>query len=332
MIVAFSTLAGTLFLSMVLCAVYLRVARRQQLLDLPNERSSHSAPTPHGGGVALMTAFLLGLLVTTWAHGQWDNAIITLSIAPLILTLVGIVDDLRGLSVRLRLSTYAIVCIGAAYSLLQLTLSDAAFLDVLLVCSVAFAMLWTLNLYNFMDGIDGIAAIQAILACCGAGLISVVFGQHASYALVCLLLAAAHAGFLVWNWPPARLFMGDAGSVPTGFLVAALALWGAVQGQINPLCWLVLLAVFITDSSLTLLWRMRAGQAFTQPHRQHAYQRLSRHWNSHLSVDVLLAAINIFWLLPLAFAVQVWPELGLFLVLLAYLPLVIGVARTAELA
>jgi Fuc2NAc and GlcNAc transferase len=329
---AFGILACTLLLSVMLGALYLRVARRRQLLDLPNERSSHSAPTPHGGGVALITAFMLGLLLATWLYGKWDSTVAALSVAALILTVVGILDDLRGLSVRLRLFTYSIVCLCVAYYLLQPAFSELVVWNGLLVFGVAFTMLWTLNLYNFMDGIDGIAALQAVLACCGAALVSWVFGQHGGYALVCLLLASAHAGFLAWNWPPARLFMGDAGSVPTGFLVAALALWGAVQGLINPLCWLVLLAGFIADSSLTLLQRIRAGQDFTQPHRQHAYQRLSRHWDSHLRVDVVLAVINIFWLIPLACAIQAWPELGLFLVLLAYLPLVFGVARSAELA
>jgi Fuc2NAc and GlcNAc transferase len=304
----------------------------RRLLDLPNERSSHSVPTPHGGGVALMAAFIFGLLLATWTHGKWDAAVITLSVAALVLTVVGALDDLCGLSVRLRLLTYMAVCLWVACSLLQPTLSDMAAADVLLVGSVALAMLWTLNLYNFMDGIDGIAAIQAMLACCGIALIAWVFGRNGDYALLCLLLASAHAGFLIWNWPPARLFMGDAGSVPTGFLVAGLALWGAARGQINPLCWLILMAVFITDSSMTLLQRIRARQAFMQPHRQHAYQRLSRRWNSHLKVDVWLAMINIFWLFPLACAVQAWPEFSLSLVLLAYLPLMFGVAVTAELA
>jgi Fuc2NAc and GlcNAc transferase len=126
--------------------------------------------------------------------------------------------------------------------------------------------------------------------------------------------------------------MGDAGSVPTGFLVAAIALLGAVQGYLNPLCWAILLAVFITDASWTLVWRLATGQAFMQPHRLHAYQRLSRYWDSHLSVDMLLLAINVMWLFPLAWAVQAWPSYSVILVILAYFPLLCGMAKVGRLA
>ena len=156
-------------------------------------------------------------------------------------------------------------------------------------------------------------------------------GADGQYALFCLLLAAAHLGFLLWNWPPARLFMGDGGSVPTGFLMAGLALLGAVQGQLNPLCWLILLAPFVTDATGTLLWRMATRQPFTQPHRLHAYQRLSRHWGSHQAVDMLLLALNGLWLAPLAWAVEIWPKYGFLLVILAYLPLLAGMAKVRKL-
>ncbi|MEZ5571381.1 MAG: glycosyltransferase family 4 protein [Halioglobus sp.] len=322
----------TLLISVILCGAYLRLARHWQLLDEPNSRSSHLAPTPHGGGVALMLAFMLGLLLANRLYGGWSGAVTTLSISALILTGLGILDDLRGLSVRLRLLTYAIVCLWVASALLPETGAEHAIGWVLLVCVIAIAMLWVVNLYNFMDGIDGIAAMQTILACCGAALIAFIWEQETGYALFCLLLAAAHGGFLVWNYPPARLFMGDAGSVPTGILLAGLALLGAVEGQINPLCWLVLLAGFITDASLTLIWRIGTGQAFMQPHRQHAYQRLSRYWKSHSKVDAWFVVINVLWLLPLACAVQAWPKINLFLVLLAYLPLVFGMVKTARLS
>jgi Fuc2NAc and GlcNAc transferase len=201
--------------------------------------------------------------------------------------------------------------------------------DPLLAAIVALASLWLLNLYNFMDGIDGIAATQCILACFSAGLLAWVGGapDGDAYALFCLLLAGAQVGFLLWNWPPARLFMGDAGSVPTGFLLAGLAVLGAVQGSLSPAAWVILLAAFITDASWTLLWRLLTGQTVTQAHRLHAYQRLSRHWNSHLAVDVLLLAINALWLFPLAWAVQAMPGYTGIFVILAYLPLLLGMVK-----
>lgn len=322
----------TLVLSVILCGLYERFARWRQILDTPNERSSHSTPTPHGGGIALLVAFVLGLILAASLYGPQGESLLILTGCTLALALVGVVDDLRSLSVRWRLMTYGIVCLFAATALVYAANPGGVFINAALILLGAFAMLWSLNLYNFMDGIDGIAALQAVFICSGAALLAWLVGHDDSYVRYCLLLAAAHGGFLVWNTPPARLFMGDAGSVPTGFLLAALAVLGAVQGQLDPLCWLVLSAVFVTDASWTLAWRMLTGQTFTQPHRSHAYQRLSRYWKSHLRVDFLLLAINVLWLLPLALAVQMWPEYKLFLVFLAYLPLLCGMVKVGRVA
>jgi Fuc2NAc and GlcNAc transferase len=318
---------GTFLLSALLCGVYLRLPRAWQIIDTPNERSSHLQPTPHGGGVALLTAFSVGLSLVIPVSGRWDQPFTTLVSAAFVLALLGIIDDLRGLSVRLRLWLYGAVCLWAAAMLLQHVESLDLVRGGALVLIAALTMLWSLNLYNFMDGIDGIAALQTVLACSAAAVLSWASVGDTSYALFCLLLAAAHGGFLVWNFPPARLFMGDAGSVATGFILAGLAVVGAIHGQLNPLCWLVLMAAFVTDASWTLLWRIATREPFTQAHRQHMYQRLSRRWHSHAKVDLLLLAINLLWLFPLAFALQNWPEHSLFLVFLAYLPLVGGMAK-----
>lgn len=325
-----TTVLVTLVLSATLCGIYQRFARARRILDTPNERSSHTQATPHGGGVALLTAFSLGLLLAAVFDGAWDQSFVVLSICALALSILGVIDDLRGLSVRLRLLAYGTVCLLGAAALLHGIDSQDVIHGIALLLIAAFALLWSLNLYNFMDGIDGIAALNTIFVCSGAAYLTWLAGHDHSYIRYCLLLAAAHGGFLLWNFPPARLFMGDAGSVPTGFLLAGLAILGGVQGQLNPLCWVVLSAVFITDATWTLLWRIATGQDFTQPHRLHAYQRLSRHWNSHVRVDMLLLAINGLWLFPIALALQAWPDHQLFLVFLAYLPLLLGVAKVGR--
>jgi Fuc2NAc and GlcNAc transferase len=320
-----------LLLSALLCGVYWRFALRNQILDRPNERSSHEAPTPHGGGAALIVAFFVGMLLSARLYGGWDTGFISIAAAALLLTALGVLDDLRGLSVRLRLSIYAITCLWIAVELLR-PLPWLMPGDAILVFSATLVMLWSLNLYNFMDGIDGLAATQAVIACACAALLSFFSVGYSQYVLFCLLLAAAHVGFLFWNWPRARLFMGDAGSVSTGFLLAALAMLGLAQGYLNPVCWAVLLAAFITDATYTLLWRVFTGQPFTQPHRLHAYQRLARYWGSHLNVDLLLLALSALWLFPLAWGVQEWPENTLSLVILAYVPLILGMASLHRLA
>ena len=199
------------------------------------------------------------------------------------LAVLGVLDDFRGLSVRLRFSLYCFSCVLAVL-VIQAPLVDPDVAGLALALVSVFALLWMLNLYNFMDGIDGYAATQCIVACASAALLAWGQGAAGHYLLFCLLLAAAQVGFLFWNWPTARLFMGDAGSIPTGFLLGALALLGQAQGYLPLTCWLILLAVFITDASVTLLWRMLTGQPFTQAHRKHAYQSLSRHLGGHLPV------------------------------------------------
>ena len=321
-----SALVLTLLASALFCGVYLKLARRWQILDLPNERSSHELPTPHGGGVPLVLALLVGLACAAVFGTHWSSHYLWLAAGAVLLMSLGVLDDLRGLSVRSRFALYSLVCVLTVVLLLD-PFGSASLAMLALAVVAAFALLWMLNLYNFMDGIDGIAGVQCFLACCSAALLSWLGSGDGQYALFCLLLAAAHAGFLVWNWPPARLFMGDAGSVPTGYLLGALAIAGTVEGQLNIAAWLILLAAFITDASYTLLKRIIAGQPFTRPHREHAYQRLSRHWGGHLPVDMAVIALNGLWLFPLAWTSTTWPKFSILLVILAYLPLLIGMAK-----
>jgi Fuc2NAc and GlcNAc transferase len=322
----------TFLLAAVLCGFYLRFARRMQILDQPNDRSSHTRATPHGGGAPLLLGFALGMALATLLYGPWPAIYQLLALLALLLCALGVVDDLHGLSKALRFSAYGLACATVAALLLQGLGEVNTLLYGMLVIVCALAMLWAVNLYNFMDGIDGFAAIQCFLATAGMALLAWFRGADPAYPLFCLLLGVSHMGFLIWNWPPARLFMGDAGSIPTGFLLVSLALLGHVSGALPIACWLILLAVFITDASWTLLWRMATGQRFTEAHRLHAYQRLSRHWGSHLSVDMLLLAINGLWLFPLAAAAAQWPAWQPVLVIMAFLPLVSAMAILKKLA
>lgn len=323
------TLPITLLLSLVFCGIYLRVARHWQILDLPNERSSHHRATPHGGGLPLFLALGLGVLIAGMLGLTWaPQYLMLLSIAGW-LVLVGVVDDLRGLSVQLRFSLYGVCCALAVAITLPL-LSEGDVMTLLIGALAVVALLWMLNLYNFMDGIDGYASTQCLIACCCAALLAFSGGAPTDYLLFCLLLAAAHSGFLFWNWPAARLFMGDAGSVPTGFLLGALALLGDAQGYLPLASWAILMAAFIVDASVTLMWRMATGQPFTQPHRLHAYQRLSRRLGGHLPVVLVLLALNALWLFPLSYMATMYPKYSILLVILAYVPLVGGMAKVRE--
>ena len=320
----------TCVLSAVACGAYIRLATRWQVLDVPNERSSHQHPTPRGGGLPLMLAFYAGVLAFFGPQIFYQSPYSFVLGGAVFLTLVGVLDDAWSLSIRLRFVAYGLCCCVVAAGLLHDVTFGSGILLAGSVLVVATALLWVLNLYNFMDGLDGFAASQCFLACSGAAML-VGVGSSEPYVYFCLLLGFSHLGFLLWNWPVARLFMGDAGSISTGFVLAALAVLGAVE-EILPLgCWLILLALFITDASYTLCWRMSTGQKFTQAHRLHGYQRLSRYWGSHLPVLYLLIAVNWLWLFPLAWAARTWAEYGVVIVLLAYLPLLLGVVMLRRL-
>ncbi|MEP5765232.1 MAG: glycosyl transferase family 4 [Halieaceae bacterium] len=293
---------------------YLRLAQRWQLFDIPNHRSAHSQPIPRGGGVGLFAGVWLAFLYLLASGYAWPLQYLYVLLLATALVLVGVCDDRLGLPVRWRLLLYALAAAVAMWLLL-------APAPLWLLALATLYSLWILNLFNFMDGIDGIAASEAVFVFAAAALLSIWSGTEGAYPLLCLLLAAASLGFLHWNWAPARLFMGDAGSIPLGFLLAALSVAGESGGGLPFVVWLILLAAFIADASYTLCWRAWQREPVTEAHSRHLYQRLARHWSSHGRVVQCLLAYNLLWLLPLAVLALQLPAWSPAALAAAYLPL-----------
>ncbi len=302
-----------------------RYAMARSLMDVPNARSSHSVPTPRGGGVAIVLSFLLALPLLAATGGiSWALAFALLGGGGWV-AFIGFLDDHGHVAARWRLlahfcaAVWALAWLGGLPPLIigGLTLN----LGVLGHVLAAVYLVWLLNLYNFMDGIDGIAGVEAITVCVSGALLYTALG-YGNLALLPLLLALASAGFLYWNFPPAKIFMGDAGS---GFLGLALgilsiqAAWAAPQLFWS---WLILLAVFIVDATWTLLRRLLRGDKVYEAHRSHAYQYASRRHGRHLPVTLAVLIINVGWLLPLAWVVATGRLDGLLGLLLAAAPLV----------
>jgi Fuc2NAc and GlcNAc transferase len=311
--------------SWLLTGVLRRYALARRLLDHPNERSSHAVPTPRGGGVAIVVAFCAGvlfLLATSQVQPRGASAILGAGVA---VAIVGFVDDHRHIAARWRLlAHFAAVAWALAWlgGLPALPLASTA-VDFGFVGSVLAAVLlvWLLNLYNFMDGIDGLAGVEAItVAAPGAALWWLATGS--ADAIVPVLLAAGALGFLRWNWPPARIFMGDAGSGFLGLVFGALAVWSAQQQPRLFWAWLVLLGVFVVDATVTLLRRLWRRERVYEAHRSHAYQYASRVHGSHRTVTLAVGAINLLWLAPLAALVAFGAIDGLLCLAIAYAPLV----------
>lgn len=272
------------------CFFALRISMVLQLVAQPNERSSHSQPTPGIGGLGVMVPVLVYLgSVVPFFPSLW-----ALLGALVLLALVGLVDDLREVSRRWRLLTQVLASAGC---LLVLGPGIAVWVWPLLL----LALLWQINLYNFMDGIDGLAASQALIYVLAALWLAPEMMAWLGY-LLCTL-AGSLIGFLVYNWAPARMFMGDVGSTALGLLLAAIALLLAQSAHLSLPASLILLAVFWGDASYTLAVRVLTGQDFARPHRSHLYQKLTDRLG-HARVTLLLWMFAIFWLFPLALWAQ----------------------------
>lgn len=305
-----------------------RYALAKSLIDIPNARSSHSVPTPRGGGVAIVVSFVCALPFLAGLNLMSSVEFYALLGSGLLVAIIGFADDHGHIAARWRLLGHFIAAAWALFwlnGLAPLTFFDSTidlgwFGNIL----AAIYLVWMLNLYNFMDGIDGLASAEAICACVGAAMIYWLAG-HAAIAWAPLMLAGAVAGFFCWNFPPAKIFMGDAGSGFLGLILAVLSLSAAWVAPQLLWVWVIMLGAFIVDATWTLLRRLIRGDAVSQAHRSHAYQYASRLFKSHKKVTVAVVAINLLWLWPIGLLVGLQRLEPLFGVLLAYLPL-IGVA------
>jgi Fuc2NAc and GlcNAc transferase len=295
-------------------------------MDVPNERSSHSVPTPRGGGVAIVLTFLLGA-AAFYSTGRLSITFLAgCCAAGALIAAIGFLDDHSHIPARWRLLGHFGAAIWALAWLGGMPPIEVFGLTVSLgwaghVFAVLY-LVWLLNLYNFMDGIDGIASVEAISVCLGACLLYLLSGQS-SLVIAPLLLAAVVVGFLIWNFPQAKIFMGDAGSGFLGIVLGILSLEGAVHGPKFFWAWLILLGVFIVDATFTLLRRLIRGDRVYEAHRSHGYQYASRKFDSHRTVTLAVAVINLAWLVPLAVCVVMNWLPGVAGLALAYGPLVL---------
>jgi Fuc2NAc and GlcNAc transferase len=300
-----------------------RYALAHHLMDHPNERSSHTAPTPRGGGAAIAGAVFIGLLVgygLGWLSGAQLSAYLG---AGGLVAMIGFLDDHGHVAARWRLLGHFIAASWMYYWLGGLPVVELFGTTWALGLwgwpLGVIGLVWLLNLYNFMDGIDGLAGSQAV-SVCGVACVIYVVGGHPSLLLVPLCMAAEAAGFLGWNWPPARIFMGDVGSGFIGLMIGGMALQAAREVPDYLWVWAILMAVFICDATWTLLRRLLRGEKVYQAHRSHAYQHAALKSGSHLKVVLGVAGINLAWLSLCAYLGTVYHEYGIALVA-AYIPL-----------
>ena len=301
--------------SLLLLALHIQLAKRFELLAHPNARSSHAKATPTMGGIAIVVPVIVLLAAFAWNQGMAEHGMMfRLLIAVTFLAAVGFLDDLKGLSAGVRL-----VCQAACVALLLEGFGLS--LPLFWLAAIGILLLWHVNLYNFMDGIDGIAAVQTLLFCLGVHVLAQ--GVEGGWGLLLWTVSGAIVGFLAFNWPPAKVFMGDVGALVLGLVVGTVVIALDQSGEVPFVASIILLSGFWFDASYTLCVRMLTGQAFTEAHRSHLYQRLSDRVG-HLGTTSAFAVLGMIWLLPLAWLSVRQPQWALACLFAAPVPYLTG--------
>jgi UDP-N-acetylmuramyl pentapeptide phosphotransferase/UDP-N-acetylglucosamine-1-phosphate transferase len=266
---------------------------RRKLVDHPNERSSHVVPTPRGAGLVLIpiVALLWGAIGFSWI-GPADYALIQAAGAAAALCGLSWLDDLRGLSPLVRLCAHILVVAALVYAVPSDVLYTQGYLPVWVDrIFIGIVWVWFINLFNFMDGIDGISGVETAMICLGIVVLASLALPIEPLALPAAILTGAALGFLALNWHPAKIFLGDSGSVPLGLLLGWLLLQLAGAGY-----WaaaIILPLYYFADATITITRRLLRGEKIWQAHRQHAYQRAVAGGSSHAQVSLLIALANV---------------------------------------
>ena len=314
-------------ISLILTFVIEKRGRSLGLVQNPNFRSSHTVPTPSGGGMAIaVSGIACGAVLALNA----DGALLPLIPIFAVIAVLGLLDDLFSLPALLRIVVQALVLLVMFVLIGELTpipLTDTvAIAGIPLFALAIVAGVWWINLFNFMDGIDGIAGSQSVLICLGAAAIWCIGDSSAPLSSLwwwLIIVASASLGFLFRNWPPAKIFMGDTGSYFLAIAIFCAAAATAQQGSIPYSAWLILVSVFVSDATVTLFRRTLRKESPFEAHRRHAYQILARRFGTHLFSTLFYAALTTLWALPLAFLASRLAEFQWVIVGGAYVPLLL---------
>ena len=320
-----------LFPMSLICAFFLTglfrlIALRVSIVDVPNHRSSHEVPTPRGGGIAITCTFFIGSFILALFNLIEGGQFLLLLCCSSAIAVVGFIDDCRPVPALTRFIVHVVVSSITIWFLYQtnfmVSRSGIFTLSWLFLPIITFILVWLINLYNFMDGIDGIAGVEAVTVFFGAATILWLNGGNHGHIQWLLILSAAILGFLVKNWPPAKIFMGDSGSGFLGFVLGYFTIITSVHAEINLWSWLILGGVFVTDATVTLLRRLIKGERIFEAHRSHSYQILAQRYNSHRKITLGVLLVNVLWLFPFAFMAAIYPNHAPIITLVSLLPVI----------
>jgi len=268
-----------------------KIAIHQNIIDIPNNRSSHVVPTPRGGGLAIVLTWYLGLLGLRYLDLIESHLLYAL-LSGSVLAIAGLLDDLFSLKPWIRILFQVFSVTAGLYFINgfnSIFLGNYELFSPVLFTVVAFiGAVWFINLYNFLDGIDGYASVEAILIAAGMYLIT--------KNLVFLILIVSVLGFLVWNWPKAKIFMGDIGSTQLGYILVILGIYFNNSKELNIFGWMTLTSLFWIDATLTLFRRWRNREKLSLAHKKHAYQRIVQYGFTHRKTIIISIFVNLLFI------------------------------------
>jgi UDP-N-acetylmuramyl pentapeptide phosphotransferase/UDP-N-acetylglucosamine-1-phosphate transferase len=289
----------SLLVSFGLVYIYKRVAARFNIIDVPSQRSSHEVPTPRGGGLAIVITFIIFFPVVLYYFGQGSVNYWGVYFCSIAISALGFIDDLTTLSKKIRVLVWVVIAavsIIAGISLNRISLPGLRIIN-FGIFNPFLTFIWLIgltNLYNFMDGINGLAGLEALIV---SGFLAgfAFYAGNMMILAVSLIIFGAVLGFLPYNFPNAKVFLGDVGSNFLGYIFASLAIIGN-QGESDHIPFLIpvfLLMMFLLDGGTTLIRRLPKGRDWLEPHRDHFYQRLVLLGHSHSQVALLYSFLNI---------------------------------------
>jgi len=304
--------------SFILTYLVRKAAIKKSIVDKPNERSSHTTPTPRGGGLAIVIVWFGGLIYLFFQK-QIEESLFYALLSGVVLAVISLLDDLFDLKPSIRIIAQSITAFLSLYFLRGLNLFpniDDTYFFLFINLLVFIGIIWFINLYNFLDGIDAYASQEAILVALG---LFIITGNS-----VLLLLIASVLGFLLWNWPKAKIFMGDVGSTQLGFILIVFGIHFNNTGKLNIIIWLILTSLFWFDATLTLYRRWRKKEKLSEAHKKHAYQRIVQAGWSHQKTVLASLVINL--ILFLFVLIAIWYKkllVPIFLMVILFLYLIV---------
>lgn len=328
-------LFGVLIISLVMSYFYPAFALKYGFHAKPNFRSLHTKIMPRGVGIVIVSIMLPVIFLLRQKDFIPHNEFIVLLSGGLLVSLVGFLDDRFEISARIRfpvqIAAAVWICfwLGASPVLnLGFTTIDLGWFGAILAVVM---LVWFYNLFNFIDGIDAMAMSSVVFVSFSMGII-LFLEQESSLAIILFFLGIANLGVLYFNWPPAKVFLGDVGTSFNSYTLSVIIMSSLWTGKPIVWIWLILLAYYLTDTTLTTSVRIiKFRRTWYHPHRSHAYQNLARIWDNHLKMVSIVWLINLVWLLPLAILAYRMPENAWLYFMVAYFPVVVFVLKHGPL-